>query len=256
MTLPKMSDVSIRQTEYTTRSANKLGMDIYYPPNSSPSSSRLPVVTLVTGHKDSAIEAAVGCKLKDTEQYQSWSKLLAASGLIAITYVNQEPEDDVFSVFEFLADNDKSLGIDLENLGVWSCSANVPNALAFVMSKRIGIRCAAFFYGYMLDGEDNSVVSDAASKSGFAAPISDKSIDDLPSELALRVVRAGADRFPGINQTIDDFCADALARNLAITLVNHPNAPHSFDILDDTFQTKAIIRDTLEFFSDQLTAGR
>ena len=71
----------------------------------------------------------------------------------------------------------------------------------------------------------------------------------------MRVIRAGADQFPGINQTIDDFCADALAGNMDISLVNHPQAPHSFDILLDTEETRAIIQETLTFFSRHLTDG-
>ncbi len=247
-----MSEVTIRKIEYAGHPDNRLGMDVYYPPSTTPSSSSLPAVILVTGHRDSVIEATTGCKLKDTEQYRSWGKLLAATGLVAITYVNREPADDVFSVYEFLTNNSDSLGIDSDRLGVWSCSANTPNALALVMSEKTRIRCAAFFYGYMLDRQGKSIVADAASRWGFSAPNSTKSIDNLPAELALRIVRAGADKVPGINQTIDDFCTDALERNLPMTLVNHPKAPHSFDILDDSLETKTIIRDTLEFFSFQL----
>ena len=48
------------------------------------------------------------------------------------------------------------------------------------------------------------------------------------------VVRAGQDAVPGVNASIDQFVAAALARNLPVTATNHPTAPHSFDLLDDT----------------------
>jgi len=212
----------------------------------------LPAVVLVTGHKDSNIQAAIGCKLKDTEQYRTWGRLLAVSGLVAVTYANDEPEKDSFRALDYLSKNARKLGIDIENLGIWSCSANVPNALALAMSMRFNFCCATFLYGYMLDRGSNSFVQDAASSSGFAAPNAHRSIDDFPSNVALRIVRAGADQFPGINQTIDDFCTDALDRNHEITLVNHPNAPHSFDILDNSQRTKIIVSETLSFFAQKL----
>lgn len=254
-----MSDIQVKhEVEYSKGAEGALVMDVYYPPNYPPnpqaSGTKPGIVILVTGHADPAIEAAVGCKLKDTQQYISWAKLIAASGLVAITYSNQKPAKDIVSLVSYLQQNADSLQIDVNKIGVWSCSANVPNALSLIMSQQCSIRCAAFLYGFMLDRDGTTFVAEAAAQSGFAAPNAYKSIDDVPSDVALRVVRAGADAMPGINQSIDDFCADALSRNLPMTLVNHPHAPHSFDIYDDSELTKAIVRDVLKFFVFFLTA--
>ena len=245
------------QIQYAADEAQSLIMDIYYPSPHSPQaiSTSAPVVVLVTGHVDSLIETTMGCKLKDTEQYRCWAKLLAASGIVAITYNNQNPAQDVFTLFNFLAENQQTLGVDVDNLGIWSCSANVPNALGLAMSKQFNIRCAAFLYGYMLDNQENSFVAQAASKAGFAAPNVNRTVKHLPPEMYLHIVRAGADQFPGINQTIDNFCADAIEENLPITLVNHPYAPHSFDIVDHSEQSKTIVLDVLRFFVSHLTKG-
>ena len=247
--LPRMDEVTVQQNvEFFRDSKGTLVMDVYYPPEFRRTGVRPGVVVLVTGHADPVIAAAVGCQLKDTAGYVSWGKLIAASGLVAVTYSNSEPARDSVAVLNHLEQNAEVLGVDANKIGLWSCSANVPNALSLLMSNRAGILCAAFLYGFMLDLNGRTFVADAARHSGFAAPNADKSVQDFPPDIPLLIVRAGADQIPGINQTIDDFSADALAHNLPVTLVNHPNAPHSFDILDSGELTKQIIRDTLAFF--------
>ncbi|MEM9623042.1 MAG: hypothetical protein AAF993_15430, partial [Pseudomonadota bacterium] len=93
LSLPNMGQVTVQSLQYLAESGATLEFDIYSPPTFSQgdelaASRTLPVIVLVTGHKDSNIEAAVGCPLKDTEQYRSWGRLLAVSGLIAVTYAN------------------------------------------------------------------------------------------------------------------------------------------------------------------------
>lgn len=257
LTLPKMDEVSLQQVEYVEDSDGALGLDIYYPPGcklieTKLAETKLAVVILVTGHADPTIEAAVGCKLKDSEAYISWAKLIAVSGVVAITYANRNPAQDIASLIDYLKSNADLLNIDLNRVGIWSCSANVPNALALAISGQINIRCAAFLYGFMFDRGGKTFVADAASQSGFAAPNANSTIDDMPRDMALRIIRAGADQIPGINQTIDDFCSDALSRNLPVTLVNHSSGRHSFDIFDDGDLSRVIIRDLLSFLAFHL----
>jgi hypothetical protein len=66
------------------------------------------------------------------------------------------------------------------------------------------------------------------------------------------VVRAGQDAVPRINASIDAFVATALARNLPVTVVNYPTAPHSFDLLDDTEASREVIRQILRFLQFHL----
>jgi hypothetical protein len=65
------------------------------------------------------------------------------------------------------------------------------------------------------------------------------------------VARAGQDEFPHLNETLDRFLAHALARNLPITIVNHPTGPQAFD-LDDTATSREIVRQILGFLRFQL----
>ena len=48
------------------------------------------------------------------------------------------------------------------------------------------------------------------------------------------IARAGEDQMPRLNESIDRFVAEGLKRGLPLTLVNHPHAPHAFDLMDDS----------------------
>jgi len=51
---------------------------------------------------------------------------------------------------------------------------------------------------------------------------------------------------------MDRFMADALARNLPLTMVNHAEAPHAFDLVHDSELTREIIRQLLRFLQFHL----
>ena len=87
---------------------------------------------------------------------------------------------------------------------------------------------------------------------GFVNPVADKSIDDLPQNLPMFIARAGQDQTPYLNEVLDRFIMSALARNLSITIANHPNGPHAFDLFDDSHTTRVIIQEVLDFLKLQL----
>ena len=49
------------------------------------------------------------------------------------------------------------------------------------------------------------------------------------------------------NETMDRFVSEALARNLPVAMVNHPDAPHAFDLVHDSPTTRETIRQVLAF---------
>ena len=51
---------------------------------------------------------------------------------------------------------------------------------------------------------------------------------------------------------MDRFAAKALAANLPLTLVNHPNGPHAFDLFDESDTSREIVRRVLRFLSFEL----
>ena len=109
-------------------------------------------------------------------------------------------------------------------------------------------RAAALLYGYMLD------VPEAAQQFGVGVPARGRKIDDLPRTVPLLVVRAGQDQTPLLNVSLDSFVSAALARDLPLTVINQPGAPHSVDLFDDSDASRATIRKILAFLAERLTA--
>ncbi len=254
--MPAASAVTIRpDEEYRVTDSGVLTMDIYYPPVAK-SAARIPAVIFVSGYPDPGCQKMLGCKLKEMESYRSWGRLTAASGLAAITYATgQDPAADIHGLMQHVRQNAAELRIDENRIGLWSCSGNVPNALSVLMQEgQDHLKCAVLCYGLMLDLEWSTSVADAARQWGFVNPCAGKSVADLSPNIPLFVVRAGQDETPHLNETMDRFLGKALSCNLPVTFVNHPTAPHAFDIMDDSETSHEIIRQILAFMRFHLLA--
>jgi hypothetical protein len=246
--LPGEEKVTIRRDlTYRESGTGALTMDIYYPPDFT-SGARVPAVVFVSGYSDLGFQKILGCKLKEMELYISWGKLTAASGLIAITYSAVDPTRDVDSLLDFVRQNAQSLSIDENRIGIWSSSGNAPNALSILMDPgRDYVKCAVFCYPLMMDLDGHRETAQSATRFGFVNPCAGKSIDDLRRNTPLIIARSGRDEMPHLNETLDRFLSQAISSNLPVTFTNHPNAPHSFDIMDDTETTRYIIQSILAF---------
>ena len=246
----------LRDIEYRADGGDALKMDIYRPPGSGDGEGA-PAVVIVAGFPDGGFEAKVGCKFKEMGSSVSWARLLAASGVAAITYTNREPGGDVQALLRHVRRNADALGVDAGRLGLWASSGNVPAALSALMREGgERLKCAVLLYGYTLDAGGGRVVEDAARRWGFVNPCAGSSAADLPARTPLFVVRAGRDEMPGLNEALDRFAAEALALNLPLTLVNHAEAPHAFDLFDEGEATREVIRQALSFVRFNLSAGR
>ncbi|MBZ5553096.1 MAG: alpha/beta hydrolase [Acidobacteriia bacterium] len=253
--IPGMDAVTIRRdVVYRAAEAGVLTMDIYSPPDGT-NAARTPAVVFVSGYSDLGFQKMLGCKLKEMGSYISWAQLAAASGLVAITYTTREPVADAQSLLQYIQQNAASLRINEDRIGLWACSGNVPMALSLLMQDAgHSLKCAVLCYGLTLDLEGFAGVSEAARRFGFVNPCMGKSVDDLPHDTPLFLVRAGQDESPHLNETMDLFLARALVRNLPLTFVNHPQAPHAFDLVDDSETSREIIRQILAFMRFHLLA--
>jgi len=237
-TIEGAADVSVERHTYAT-DQGPLDFDLYRPPHAT---TPLAAVVFVIGFPDPGAAAMFGKPFKDWASYQGWGRLVAASGIAGITYENLEP-GDVHALFRHLRANAGALGIDPARIGVWSCSGNVPNALGVIARERPA--CAALLCGLMLDLDGATSVADAAAQLRFAVP--PVTLDDLPRDRPMLVVRAGRDTTPGLDPTLQRFVAAARARGLPVTLLDHPEAPHAFDLIDDSPATHAVIDEVLAF---------
>jgi hypothetical protein len=253
--IPGMDAVNVRRdVEYRATDAGALTMDIYYPPGFE-SGARIPAVVVVAGYPDLGFETQLGCKFKEMGSSVSWGRLTAASGLVAITYTNREPATDLHALLKYVRQNAAPWGIDENMIGVWACSGNVPLALSVLM-REAGeyLKCAVLCYGIMLDLDGSNHVAEAARTWGFVNPCAGKSVDDLSQDTPLLIVRAGQDQMPHLNETVDRFLVKALSHNLPITFMNHPDAPHAFDLFHDSETSREIIRQILAFMRFHLLA--
>jgi hypothetical protein len=221
-----------------------LTMDVYYPAGVN---QECPAVVIVAGYPDQGYQKLLGCKFKETGSSISWAELIAASGIVCITYSNIEPVADFQELLEFIHEHSAELKVDSNEIGLWSSSGNVPLALSALMTRG-DLKCAALLYGYMLD----SKIDEMSKIFGFVNPIADKSIDNLPQSLPMFIARAGQDQTPYLNEVLDRFILNALQRNMQITFVNHANGPHAFDLFDDGHTTRVIIQEVLDFLNLQL----
>ena len=251
--IPGMNAVTIRRdVEYRKTDTAALTIDLYYPPDWK-SGARAPAVVIVAGYPDLGFEAKVGCKFKEMGASVSWCQLMAASGLVAITYTNREPAADLHALLKYVRQNSESLGVDETKIGIWSSSGNVPLALSVLVGEaQEYLKCAVLCYGYTLDLDGATGVADVARMFGFVNPCAGSLVDDLPKRIPLFIARAGQDELPHLNETLDRFLFKALTCNLPITFVNHAAAPHAFDLLHDSDETRGIIKQILAFMQFHL----
>jgi hypothetical protein len=253
--MPGTEDVGVRRDiEFRGADGTALALDIYHPPAAARRTARAPLVLIVAGYPDAGFQRFVGRSFKDIGSTTSWARLIAASGMAAIAYTNRAPGEDLDALRDHIAQHAAALDVDATRIGIWASSGNGPLALSRLMNQAPARRpaCAALFYGCTLDLEGTTAIADAARAFGFVNPCAGTSVADLPEDVPLFLARAGDDRTPGLNDAMDRFLASAVRRNLAVTFVNHPAAPHAFDLFDDSAASGAVVQQALSFLRAHL----
>ena len=225
---PDADKVSVRQdVTYKTTGTTALKMDVYTPPTAK-AGDRLPVVIFVNAFGDPPGRP----KVKTWGQYTDWPRLVAASGMVGITYeAGTDPSGsyhDLAALIDHVRAGAADLHVDANRVGLWSCSGNVLMGLPVALDEtRKYIRAAVFYYGVMTDHPTRN---------------------DVP----FFVARAGDDD-PQLNGSIDVFMKAAVEEEVPVTFVNYVGAQHAFDLLDDNERTREIIRQTIDFLKFNLT---
>ena len=158
------------------------------------------------------------------------------------------------ALLEYVRRHAASLGVDEKRIGLWACSGHGPNARSTLIAETPGsIACAALLYAYTLDLDGHTAIAEASRAIRFANPAAGRTVDDLPPQTALLLVRAERDDTPGFNEALDRFAAAAIRRT-GVEVVDHPG-PHAFDLVDDGEESRGVIRQVLAFFRSHLTGG-
>ena len=223
-TVPGMDEVVVRTVVYKTVADRQLEMDVYAPPDGA--STPRPAVVFVNGVGDFPGQR----KVRTWGQYTTWPRLIAASGMVAVTFDARGQEENVADVgdaFAYLRAHGRELGLDAARMAAWACSANVRSALAVLMQPGPApVVAAVLYYGN----------GDPAELRG-----------DLPVLLA----RAGKDR-PQMNAMVDQLATRAMQANAPWTVLNVPGGHHAFDVLDETEESRAAVRATVGFLKSHL----
>jgi hypothetical protein len=208
--IPGMQSVQIRKSEFMGANGDTLPLEIYDAVN--PISDA--VVVILEGYPDAGVEKHVGCKFMEMEWTIGMARLIAASGMTAITHSNRDPEPDANALIAHLSTT-------TWRVGIWSASGHGPVALAAAAKAK----CAVLM---------NPITKDVC--------------PDTP----LFVVRSGRDRTPGLNEALDPFISRAIAENRPLTAVNYPEAPHAFELHLDGPETRRILQQGLDFLRAHL----
>lgn len=233
----------------------KLLMDLYTAYQKEPFSPR-PVVILIHG------EAKSVKNMKDAGQYCSLGKVIAASGLNAVTFNHrmlsdgfsmQEVIQDINDLIQYVINNADTLKINKNKIALWSFSGGVPFGMYVGLSSYFDdIKCIISYYGF---GDFNYV------SQFFSTPLNAKTLKDISLLKLIQknavfippmlIARAGLDA-EILNESIDKFIVEALRNNLTIDILNHATGQHAFDLFNDNDRTHEIIIKSLDFLKMHL----
>jgi acetyl esterase/lipase len=229
-----------------------LRFDLFLPPDPR-SGGAPPVVLIVGGYPDAGFERIFGRPFRRMGPVASWARLLAASGLAAIAAANRDPAADARALLAWTIGHGAEIGVDPRRVGLFASSGNAPAALALLFGDAgRAVRATALLYPFLMDLDGDDAVARAAATFRFADPCAGRSLDDLPAEAGLLLVRAGRDETPGLNASLDRFVARALARDLPLTLVNHPAGAHAFELSEAGDATRLAVGAVLDFLRGRL----
>jgi acetyl esterase/lipase len=258
--IPDVPDLVVRRDEICPGLGGaQIRFDVYLP---APSREGLPPVVLFV-HGDGPPELLAGAK--DWPQYTGWGRLMAASGMAAVTFNRRsteaftrmaEAEAEVATMLKHVQRSAARYGFEATRLGIWVCSAGPPTVLPQVLrSPPEGLRCIVVYYGLLdlqpasTDDASAPEVPDALLRYSPAAAL--RHVADHASVPPLLVVRAGRDH-PAINENLHRFVQTALERNVAIEVFNHPTGEHGFDTVTDSQRTTEAIERTIAFLHTHL----
>lgn len=253
--VPGMDEVVVkRDLKYTQASEAHLLMDVYVPPRLG-KGERRPAVLFIHG------SVPAGSRAKDMGVFQSWGRLAAASGMVGVTFTHRlgypkpqlsEAAGDVSAAIDYVRQNAGPLNIDEGRICLAAYSGGGPLLSMAMRDKPEYVRCLLAFYAF-LDLQQSEL---HRAHETLATVKSFSPITYLAGEAGrvapMFIARAGLDEIPRLNDSIDRFVREAISRNAAVIVTNHPRGVHGFDILTDDERSREIIRGALAFMRTHL----
>jgi acetyl esterase/lipase len=253
--VPGMERVKVVQNlKYTQTDDPNILMDIYLPPDAAQGEKRPAVIFIHGGVKTEYTP-------KDWGIYTTWGRLIAASGFVGVTfthrleYPNKSLENaaqDVTAAIAYVRANADKYNVDKDRICLIAFSAGGPLLSLAMRGETPFVQCLVGFYAFMDIQQSDYRKSEAQATLKAFSPIAylQKDASKIPP---MFVGRAGRDEVPTMDESIDRFVNEALARNIALTLMNHPKGVHGFDNQNDDDRSREIIRSAIAFMQIHLS---
>jgi acetyl esterase/lipase len=232
----------IRDQVYRQVNGTELQFDLYLPANEAPSSG-WPVVVLFHGGPLSA-----DIRPKDWPLYQSYGRVLAASGIAAVIpnyrlsspIAWQQATEDAIELLKHVRVQSSELQLNPDSVALWAFSGGGPQIGVAIKEQLPYVRCLVSFYAFL------DTFPPAADYSPIR--ILQKSGGRLPPVF---IARAGKDR-ADLNQSVDAFVKEARQRGHDVEVAHYPDGVHAFDVEQNTDDSRKIIAQAIAFIRKHL----
>lgn len=241
--------------KYSKADDPNLLMDIYSPPNLA-KNEKLPAVVFIHG------AAGAEYKPKNWGFYVSWGRLIGASGFIGVNFTHrlsgqktslEDSAGDVEAAVSYIRTNADSLNIDKNRVCLVAYSGGGALLAPAIRDKPTYVRCLVSFYAYMDISQSGNLFAATESAETLRKFSPLNYLADGSDKLApMFIARAGLDQIPTMNDSIDRFIREALARNVALTFANHPIGVHGFDSQTDDERSREILKSVFAFMKMHL----
>lgn len=248
-----MARVRVRKDlKYTDASDPNLLMDVYTPPG--PRRLR-PAVIFIHGGTSSQYTP------KDWGVFTFWGRLVAASGMVGVTFTHRlgypkpllaEAAHDVTDAINYVRANAEALGVDKDRICLVAYSAGGPMLSMAMRDRPSYVRCLVAFYAFLdIQQSEPHRANESREMLREYSPITylERDADKLTP---IFVARAGLDQVPSMNDSIDRFVSEAIAKNAPVDFANQPRGVHGFDNQTDDARSREIVRRVVEFMRTHL----
>ncbi len=238
--VPGMEKVRVEKDVVFSRpGGQELKADVYMPETPGV----YPVVLLVSGGSVNDWRTA--------RFYTDFGRLLAAQGFVGVSYDKRyartqdsviAAHEDTLALIEHMRRNAPKYGVDPARVCTWHFSAGGRLA-GSMLQEGAPVTSVVATYSILSFGEGDS---DPKLAPHSALNQAKQRADKFPPVL---VVRAGRDN-KMLNDSIDAFVRESLAKNAPITLINYPAGDHGFEILNDTEETRRVLRQSFDWLRE------
>ena len=265
--VPGMDKVQVRRdivykSVETSKGKAELKLDLYLPAGAKKGQT-FPAVILISG----GIEGGEH-DWRNAGVYQSYGRILAASGLAGIAFSKRfarGPEgtlngiEDFNDLLTYLRQHSGDISVDKDRLAFRGFSGGgLLLAPVFKESAFFGRAVVCFYCVSDIEPDSWAGVEGITEENMARARTVGSSVEQIHTAEhplpPIFVGRAGWDS-PGLNRGIDKLVLAALVKNAMIEVMNHPTGRHGFDIIDSNERSREIVRHVLEFLKAHLVGG-